>query len=202
MAKNKPANKYSARDLLLKMQKEDISETTGMEKTREKDIEVSDYNDELNNQIIKYNSEIFNLDPEYTSLRPLKKLIVRVFLKEMKRTNGGLLIPNVVMVKKPTQSGIDYVGEVEAPPYSKKAIVVAVPKHFEEYMKPGTVIILEDEVIEASVLGRSQEATVRIKNAFVHPEKNLSQFPENPSSADYGYLAIPYEAISFIIQNG
>lgn len=199
MAKNKQAGKFSARDLLAKYQKEDIPQTNGTEVTREKDVDTFDYNEQVNEKILEYNKNILTLDPKYTSLKPLKKIIVRVFLKDMKRSAGGFLLPNVVMVKRQTNSGMGAVaGEIEAPPYSKKAVIVAVPAHYKDYMPVGTQIYLEEDVIEAHAVGTSQEALIRIKNAFVHPEAGLNQIPQTPDHEDYGYLAIPYEAISFI----
>ena len=197
MSKNKPAGKFSQRDLLLKYQKEDIKETTGLEKIREQDIEVFDMNEDTNNKVIEYNKNIMTLDSDYSSLKPTKKLVVRAFMKELVRTEKGTLIPNYIPVSKPTTSGIGSSGVVEAPPYTRKVVVVAVPEHYQG-VKQGDILYLSEDTIKAFAKGNGNEATIHVKDAFIHPESNLSNIPDSISHKDYGYLLIEYHQIEFI----
>jgi hypothetical protein len=187
------------RNLISNHQEEVINDNN----QRELDIVLGDLTQEKNNQIIKYNETIQNLDPVYANLNPLNHIIVRVVLKEMQRTESGLLKPNTIFVKKPTESGFGYIAEMESPfPYTLKAIIVAVPDQFKDKFKSGQFVYLNEEQVEAVALGKGNNAAIRIKNVFTHPEFFVeSGTPSEPANQHYGYLKVNPYNIDFIVND-
>ena len=155
------------------------------------------YDAEFNDKIKKYNSSIRTLDSRFSSLDPISKVMVRVFLKELVIENG-VYIPNTTFVRLPTHQGAGYVGEIQNPfPYSNKAIVVAAPESTP--YKVGDIVVLSDNPIKAVPTGSGKEATITIPASFMHPDIEVELTPDldNPN---YGYLLIDRYAIEFIMK--
>lgn len=154
------------------------------------------YDAEFNSKIKLYNTLIEDLDPRFTSLTPVSKVLVRVFLKELTVENG-VYIPNTTFVKLPTHQGSGYVGEVQNPfPYSKKAIVVAAPESTD--FKAGQIVILSANPITAVSTGSGKEATITIPASFTHPDIDIELTPD-VNNPNYGYLLVDRYAIEFIL---
>lgn len=193
--KKKPLHKTTIKDLTAVL---DSNSTKGGSVSDSTNISTYEtfYNKNTVQAILDYNSTVTTLDTQFTSLKPINKLLVRVFLKEIKVTESGLIIPNTEMVKRPTHSGYGSIDEVESPfPYSQKAVVVAVPP-FVKDIEPGDIIYLNNRPVKPEVVGTGQEAMITIPNAFIHPElgTELTTDFTNPS---YGYLKINYTDIDF-----
>jgi hypothetical protein len=191
--KKKPLHKTTIKDLTPLLEK-------GQSQPTDNSTAISTYETFYNKNtvqaILDYNTNVINLDPSYTSLKPINKLLVRVFLKEIKVTESGLIIPNTEMVKRPTHSGYGSIDEVESPfPYSQKAVVVAVPP-FVKDIEPGDIVYLNTKPIKPEVVGTGQEAMITIPNAFIHPELG-SELTTDFNSPLYGYLKINYTDIDF-----
>jgi len=197
--KQKPKSNLSMRNLLSQHQDADVATMPGNE--REIDIKINSLIEEKQEQIINYNKEITTLNPDYTSLKPIRNIIVRVVLKEMERTSSGLLLPTNIFVKRSTEAGYGFMGEMESPfPYSQKAVVVALPLDFTGDLKVGQFVYLSKEQVEATAMGKGNNAAIKIANCFTHPELYKSiQIPTEPINEHYGYLKINYFDIDFIL---
>lgn len=166
--------------------------TDAPELEREQDISIKEIDSSANDLLIAYNENIFNLNPEYTELKPIRKVLLRVFTLPAKTDDNGILIANTLYVKKLTDSGFGYAGEIENPfPYSKKAVVIAVPEVLKSSLNVGEIVLLSDDQVNAVTAGSGNNAEVIIKNAFVRPDVYLKrQIPTEPSNAHYGYVLV------------
>lgn len=186
--KDKTATKLSMNDILNKYQEKDpVTRQAQKEMESIKEIVI---NSEENDKIINYNKRVNQLDELYTSLQPLSDVIVRVFLIEPTITESGLIIPHKEIVPISTNNGVGTWAEAESPfPYSKKAVVIAVPKDHPN-LSPGDIVMLSGNPIEAKTHGTSNNAYFRIKNEFFHPDSNFTQTPQDPNDRHYGYLLV------------
>lgn len=157
----------------------------------EVDIEVvtHNYDQEFADRIIEYNKNIRNLDPDYAKFKPASYgVLVRAFATEMEITDDGVLIPNRRIVKIPTASGVGFAESIEDPySFDRKAVVVSVGPDVKNY-KPGDIVLLNNEIVKATLLGRGNQVSVYVDKAFVHWDYKSTEFPKDPSSKHYGYL--------------
>jgi len=193
MPKTKPFHKQTLKDL---MTPTIDGVASGNESSRVPDLSVIKFNEDMDASIKQYNKNILELDPEYTKLKPMQKVLVRVFLKELRKTEDGLYLPNTEFVRLKTHAGVGYVGEVESPfPYSQKAVVVSVPDSVTT-IKSGDIVYLSNKPIQAVPDGSGNEARITIPNAFIHPELG-DDLSTNPNDRLYGYLQVNYFEIDF-----
>jgi hypothetical protein len=193
--KLKAQKQFSMRDQLVKAQVEDAN----TQSEREVDIEISDFDAEKNELYKQYNESILKLDTLYTDIKPIRKIIVRAFVQEAEEDTNGVLRSPSLFVKKVTDSGYGYAGVIENPfPYSRKAVVVAVPENLKLSLSPGEVVVLEEDQVQCFARGKGDNAETIVKNAFVRSDvyKELS-IPQNPTNQHFGYLKIDYSAIDF-----
>ena len=59
----------------------------------ENNVTAFKYSSEYVDQVKEYNSKVTDLDPLYTSIKPLQQLVVRAFLIEPKVSETGLITP-------------------------------------------------------------------------------------------------------------
>lgn len=155
------------------------------------------FDENLDKSIKEYNKNITKLDSRFTSLIPMNKILVRVFLKELKKNESGLYIPQVEFVRSKTHAGVGYIGEVESPfPYSKQAVVVSVPDNNATSLVPGDIVLLNSKPVKAEPSGSGNEARIIIASAFTHPDLG-DEVPTNPADDNYGYLLIQSFDIDF-----
>ena len=154
--------------------------------------------------IKKYNEELKNLSPLYSSMIPMTKVLVRCFHQETVRNKTGLIIlPTQASVKLPTRAGHGYKGTAESPYlYSRKAVIVAVPERYMQdengKVKPGTVIQLENPHLVAVPKG-DDSFDIDMPNAFTHYSYMDSTPPKNPESEHFGYLLVSIGEIQMIL---
>jgi hypothetical protein len=173
--------------------------TDNPELEREQDISIKEIDLAANEALITYNENLFNLNPAYLELKPIRKVLLRVFVLPAKVDDNGIIIPNTLYVKKLTDSGFGYAGEIENIfPYSKKAVVVAVPEVLKSSLNVGEVVFLSDDQVNAVTAGSGNNAEIIIKNAFVRPDVYLKrQIPTEPTNEHYGYVLVDYADIQF-----
>lgn len=166
------------------------------------------FNDQENaSKLVNYNANIETLDEAYSSLKPISDVIVRVFVKELEQTEGGLYKPHMQTVMIPTQSGIGHLEEVESPwAYSRKAIIVAAPKSLQEEnqyrtsLAAGTIVILANNPVQSRPMGGGRDAALSIPKAFTHPDLVASDMiPTEADNRHYGYLLVSPMDIKIIM---
>lgn len=149
------------------------------------------YTSEFNSKIEEYNSKVTDLDPVYSSVVPLQDILVRVFLVPTEKDENGLIVPIIKPLQIPTKNNMATWGYLENPfPYSTKAVVVSVPTDY-TLLKPGDIVQLSSDNIEAKVVGASNDAQVEIKNGYMHPDAENKAHSKDPLDVHYGYLLIP-----------
>jgi len=179
---------------------------SGQKKSSGQDSEITlapkfVFDESYEQSVIEYNKNVLKLDDEYLNLTPRSKILVRVFLNELEKTEGGVLIPNREMVQAPTANGVGVVGEIESPfPYSRKAVVVSIP-HFVTDLSPGDIVLLSKRPVEAIALGKGDNASIRIPYGFTHPDlyKKEGGIPTDPKDRNYGYLTVPTQELEFTL---
>lgn len=160
-------------------------------------IDVS-YDDTYNNKLKKYNDNILTLDSTYSSLKPRNKVLVRVYAKEMVN-KGGVLIPTQQRVMMRTQSGYGHIGTMDSPyPYSRKAVVIAVPEYVTD-LKSGDIVELTGNPVKAIAIGSGNESSITIPKAYMSNEYPHEEPPTDPENKHFGYLLIDNQEISMIL---
>lgn len=150
---------------------------------------------EANDQIIKdYNANITTLDPDYSSVEPVRNIIVRCWHIETVKNEFGIYIAPEIPVKEITQNGIG-VRKVYDSPWKlmRKAVVVAVPRDFQLYnvgdivdLIPGCVMAEKPSVDHPFILPFS----------YLHPDYIDFNPPSTPGK-HFGYLILdPYKMVN------
>lgn len=145
----------------------------------------TDSTDEKNR--IKYNADILNMLPEYKEFVPTGKVVVRCFVMEYYKKNGVLQIPEIeVPVKTSNGYAVEYI--TNSPyPFSRRAVVVAVPEGMETY-KPGDHVLLPTHVILATKINKN--APFHLPKAFTMDTWLGTEPPTNMLDPHYGYLLL------------
>lgn len=194
--KDKKKNQISINDLVAEHRAKDGNPLSKQIDIASESITGEIVSQDMLNAIFEYNRNITNLDPLYTSIKPVSKTLVRIFLFEPSKTESGLLIPYKQTLPAPTQNGMGTLLEMESPyPYSNKAIVVAIPGY--STAKVGDIVQLESQMVR--VAGTGQNAQVVVPYGYMHPDANTFIAPIDSSNRHYGYLLIPTQEISVIL---
>lgn len=149
---------------------------------------------EQEKKIKEYNERILTLDPLYSSLKPIQKVLVRCFSKEVTRTESGIIIPpDEIQIPVPTKSGQGYVETVKSPwAFSTRAIIVAVPTKYGESetnpIQAGKQVQLAGNVLIPRKNG--QEMIFHMPSSFTHWSYQSEKIPENMDDPHYGYFLI------------
>ena len=157
----------------------------------------------LDKNIKDYNAKVLELDPLYTNLIPTEKVLVRVYVMETTRSEGGIILEPTVKVPIPTQNGMGQIGHITTPyPYQTKAVIVSAPhmmrKVEDQPYVPGTIVQLSDAPIKVRVLNK--EATdVTIPSAFTHHEWQFPLPPKDMTNRHYGYLLVRKSEINVLV---
>ena len=164
----------------------------------------SSFDKEHNEKLKEYNKNVINIDEKYSGITPISDVLVRVFVNPMEETDG-VLKPNTVPVKAPTDSGTGIIGFMENTfPYSQKAVVIATPGT-ESTVSVGDIVMLGNSPVRAQGVGKGDNAFIMVPNKFVLPDE-LKKYPVeqplpvDPSDSNYGYLLIRPFDIKAILQ--
>jgi hypothetical protein len=209
MAKDKPKNKTSIADAVSKQADKELKSSgkiwtgssggaTGPIMTSTPPMINTKTDLEMERKYKEYNESIKELDPMYSNLIPVSKILVRCYVMEYTRTEGGLLIKPIVTIPVPTQNGIGKIGDVETPfPYQTKAIVIAAPKRYEETYPVGATVQLSSSPIKA--VSRGKDSGIDLPYAFTHASYPYPGVPANVEDRHYGYLLVPPMEIDVIM---
>lgn len=156
----------------------------------ETNIHAYKYQPEYAENAKLYNQNLSVLNPDYTNIVPLRKVIVRCFVIEPTVTEGGLVLPYKQMLSYQTKSGQGKAGEFETDwPYADKAVVVSVPEGT-TLIKQGDIVQLTRNAIEIRVAADGNNAVPVIANGYVHVDSKNEQTPKDMTDPDYGYVLI------------
>lgn len=157
------------------------------------------YSPEYVDQVKEYNGKVVELDPQYTSVRPLQQLIVRAFLIEPKVSESGLVTPFKEVLDIPTHSGVGKAREYETDwPYNQKGVIVAVPTGMTS-LKVGDIIQLNPRAIQIGMKGKGNNATPVVVNGFIHVDSGLFEPPKDVTNQHYGYVLIQPNDVQAIL---
>ena len=196
--KDKSVRKTSISDLLLEHQAEEKHPLQMQAEKEASNIKEDGLTEQEVLNITAYNQNITTLDELYSKITPLHDIIVRVYLIEPKISESGLMLPYKDTVPVSTQNGMAKWAEVTHDfPYATKAVVVSVPHG--SNLEPGMIVQISPNQVRAEVIGQSNNATIHIKNAFVHVDKGDNYPPKNVTDRHYGYLMVPYYEIKAIL---
>jgi len=194
----------SIKDILSDIQGKSEVEN-GLEK--EARLDNFDFNEEFQTKIQDYNKRLADLDEMYSTVRPINKILIKMRLNELKRTEEGTLIPSVELYMPKTQAGYGNMQAIENPfPFSREAIVIAIPYYKDEkgvqteYMgvKVGDRIVLRGKPI--ALEGGGDQARIAIPNAFIHPDYEKVMYPTDPDNRHYGYILVdPYADVQVVL---
>ena len=183
----------------------DIMARAAKAKEMEEDVKaLQDAMEERANTSKQYNNNITEHLPMYTSIKPTNGILIRLFLREPKITESGLLIPEMnasdfVEVKRRAGSGDRYTQKLSESPWkwSTKAVVVAIPD-FVQDLKVGQLIqvpFLPTGVTKKE--DESEEATFMY--AFIHCDSGTTEIPQDCLDVHFGYALIPKHEIKCIL---
>jgi hypothetical protein len=160
-------------------------------------VDVFNFDEDFNNKLIRYNEIVSELDPDFTSLKPFNKVLVRVHVNPLKRNAAGLLIPSEQIVTIPTKAGYGNIAALRNPwPFGRIATIIATPVFMKEEMTPGDEVILSGTIVEGKMLGSVDQGYINLPFQFLHPEfVEGNAMPIDPEDKAYGYMLIPAQAI-------
>jgi len=184
---------------------QDIMARVARTKALEEDmVNVQASMEEKFNSSKQYNDNIAKHLPMYPSMKPTNNILVRLFLREPKKTESGLFIPetnasDLIEVKRRAASGDRYTQKLDESPWkwSTKAIVVALPKFVTDYTVGQLVQVpffptgatkKEDESLEMTFM-----------YAFIHCESGTTEIPKDCLDPHFGYALIPTHEIKCIL---
>ena len=140
-----------------------------------------------------YNNTITELDKRYTSIKPTRSILVRVFAKMPAISDSGLLIDQPIKVPIQTINGRGIQGYTQSPyPVTDKAIVVSVPEAYEYTYKQKDIVQLGDIPVRCPFPG---DSTVVPMYAYTHPDYPNEFVPTKVTDKDYGYYLVPENLI-------
>lgn len=206
MAKNKRAKKVTMRDVMQDAAKGVANKGNT---AKEAGIQVDDkyFSSEYNEKLNVYNKDIANFHKNYTDIRPVSKILVRAFVNPMEEENG-VLIPNKVVVKAPTQAGLGAIGEVDNPfPFINKAIIVNLPSilnpELAQLLSVGDIVSVNQDLVAAKPIGKGHNAAVTLDRKYVHPDevgKYDGGIVTEPDDDNYGYFLLDPYSIDVILE--
>ncbi len=196
--KETPIKDLSMKSFAQNEELEPIFEDDMQPRENEEDFPIA-WDAKFNDTLKEYNEKITELNPLYSSLVPRHKVLVRIFAKELTITPDGLVLPNTQRVSIPTKAGYGTIGEVENPyPYSRKAVVVAVPEYVKD-LTPGMLVQLGEDQTRGMAIGAGAGAVITIPNCFTHHSFTENEPPIDPMNPHYGYLLVDSRFIEMIL---
>ena len=191
LRKDKPKSKTTMLDFIKENQSNDPLAKQTI--NAQSNIHAFKYTDEYMDQVQKYNQELTNLDPLYTSVKPLHEILVRFYLHEPTKV-GSLVMPFKEFIPVPTNSGVGKSMELETDfPFADKAVIVAAPES--NPLKPGDIVKTARNATKLLMLGTGANAVIKIEQSFTHPDSMLHLPTTDINSPHYGYALIQYHLI-------
>lgn len=140
---------------------------------------------------VEYNENLSNIDSDYSSLTPLRDVLVRVSARVHKKNDSLGLLPidaPKVPVKSMNTKGVwKYVDDFYL--FSTTAIVVSANEY--SPLKKGDFVHISAECISVIAPQAQNDQLIIPKYGYVHPSKEWDDIPTKPTDKDYGYLLIP-----------
>ena len=191
LRKDKPKHKETMMDFFKQNQSNDPLGKQTM--IAQSNIHAFKYTDEYMEQVQKYNKELTQLDPLYTSIKPLHEILVRFYLHEPTKV-GELVMPFKEFVPVPTNSGVGKSTELETDfPFADKAVVISAPES--NPLKPGDIVKTSRKATQLVMLGQGANAMIKIEQSFIHPDSKMHLPTSDISNQHYGYALIQYHLI-------
>lgn len=187
-------DKPKAKSTMLDFIKENQDPMEKQVKLAQSNIHSFKYTDTYLEQVKKYNQDLkTNLNPLYTSVKPLHEILVRFYLHEPEVV-GNIVMPFKQTVPVPTKSGVGSYQDVESDyPFRLKGVVIAAPES--NQLKAGDEVMLSRKAIQMHVIGTGADAQIRLETGFVHPDAMLHDIPTDVTSPHYGYALVQYHEI-------
>ena len=190
--KDQPANRLKMEDLAVKLEKQGTGKKGKIiipdNELYVPDVMKSTGETQEQKDRIEYNKNIENHLDEYLNFEPTRKIVVRCFVMEYYEQNGILQIPDI-QVPVRTANGVGHKEFQKSPwPYSRKAVIVAVPKNHDIY-KPGDIVLLERGVT-LTAPKQNSEMPFHMPKAFTTDSWNDMEPPHSMKSEHYGYLIL------------
>jgi len=187
-------DKPKAKSTMLDFIKENQDPMEKQVKLAQSNIHSFKYTDTYLEQVKKYNQDLkTNLNPLYTSVKPLHEILVRFYLHEPEVV-GSIVMPFKQTVPVPTKSGVGSYQDVESDyPFRLKGVVIAAPES--NQLKAGDEVMLSRKAIQMHVIGTGADAQIRLETGFVHPDAMLHDIPTDVTSPHYGYALVQYHEI-------
>lgn len=134
-----------------------------------------------------YNKTINEHLPEYTSFIPMRKVVVRCYVME-DYEQGGIMIRPDYQVFPRTANGMGVMEPETSPyPYSRKAVVVAVPEGIAS-IKAGDIVLLNRGTVLTTKA--NVNTPFHLPNGFTTESWPELEPPTNMQSPHYGYLIV------------
>lgn len=155
-------------------------------------------------EILDYNDKIKNLNPLYSELTPLSGFIVRCKYIAPTRSPGGLIMPNNIKVKVPTQNGLGTLATFDSPyAYQRVAVIVATSNNYltskeGNKLTAGAKVQLKDTPLRAKSLGKDDPVAFLV-NGFTHYSWTDPNPPTDITNEHFGYLLIESRDMEVIL---
>lgn len=199
LKKNKPKAKNTMLDFIKENQVE--NPLTKQVAVAQSNIQLFKYTPEYMQQVKDYNTNLKNLDTQYTSIKPLHEILVRVYLHEPQVVGAPgheVVMPFKQEIPVPTKSGVGDYKVIEPDfPYKMKAVVIAAPES--NQLKAGDEVFLSRKAIHLTVVGTAANANIVVDNGFVHPDSGLFEPPTDVTNPHYGYALVQYHEVKAIL---
>lgn len=192
---DKPAKDLSIERLIAEDSLEPVMDENNV--NDEVEIPIFTLDEEFSEKVAEYNKNVMNLDPDYAGLDMFgENMLVRAHLEEVTYSESGVITKPVTTIPIGTNSGIGELFRVESAfPYTRKAVVVAVPTGYQDKFSPGDVVVVKETMLDIAKAGAANEVKIYPRNGFVHPDGPII-VPSDPSSKHYGYLLLrPFEIV-------
>lgn len=140
-----------------------------------------------------YNDNIDNFSENYNTFKPYQGILVRVYLRELNIVGGKLFAgdtPGFDKIQIPSQNvqGATW-RTIDNPfPFATKCIVVATPKHIDNFKK-GDVLAIPQ--LQALPVRKGDDSAIIYEHFFVHPDSGIILPTQDIESDDFGYAIIP-----------
>lgn len=135
-----------------------------------------------------YNKNILNISPEYAEFTPTRKVIVRCYVMEAYTSEAGIFTMPDLEVAEMTANGMSVRRMVPSPwPYSRRAVVVSVPKNFQLYQASDEVLIERHTILAKKA---NENAPFHLPKGFTVDSWHDLEPPHQMDSEHYGYLIL------------
>lgn len=140
---------------------------------------------------VAYNRNIRNWSEEYANFKPYNRVIVRCYVMEYEYRNGIMIAPAMKVPVK-TANGMTFKQYDDSPwPYSRRAIVVAVPEGYTKY-SAGQEVLLDRHVVLCTK--ENVEADFYHPHGFTVDSWYDFEPPKDMASEHFGYLIVSPQA--------